>query len=64
MRYLRKPSSPMVIIGWPSSDVCPGPEMTGSGLRNGQLADAAGVNLQTLRHYERLQSGAEATTQV
>ncbi|WP_406080148.1 MerR family transcriptional regulator [Micromonospora sp. NBC_00858] len=27
--------------------------MTGSGLRSGQLADAAGVNLQTLRYYER-----------
>ncbi|SCE85778.1 DNA-binding transcriptional regulator, MerR family [Micromonospora purpureochromogenes] len=27
--------------------------MTGSGLRTGQLADAAGVNLQTLRYYER-----------
>ncbi|GAA0597978.1 MerR family transcriptional regulator [Kribbella sandramycini] len=27
--------------------------MTESGLRSGQLADAAGVNLQTLRYYER-----------
>ncbi|KAB1162002.1 MerR family transcriptional regulator [Micromonospora sp. DT46] len=27
--------------------------MTGSGLRSGQLADAAGVNQQTLRYYER-----------
>ncbi|MGC3859823.1 MerR family transcriptional regulator [Micromonospora chersina] len=27
--------------------------MSGSGLRSGQLADAAGVNLQTLRYYER-----------
>ena len=27
--------------------------MRGSGLRSGQLADAAGVNLQTLRYYER-----------
>lgn len=27
--------------------------MTGSGLRIGQLADAAGVNSQTLRYYER-----------
>ncbi|TDC58870.1 MerR family transcriptional regulator [Micromonospora sp. KC207] len=27
--------------------------MTGRGLRSGQLADAAGVNLQTLRYYER-----------
>ncbi|WP_083673159.1 MerR family transcriptional regulator [Micromonospora sp. CB01531] len=27
--------------------------MTGPGLRSGQLADAAGVNLQTLRYYER-----------
>lgn len=27
--------------------------MTGSSLRSGQLADAAGVNLQTLRYYER-----------
>ncbi|WP_433282581.1 MerR family transcriptional regulator [Micromonospora sp. CA-244673] len=27
--------------------------MTGSGLRSGELADAAGVNVQTLRYYER-----------
>ncbi|MEV4199925.1 MerR family transcriptional regulator [Micromonospora globbae] len=27
--------------------------MSGSGLRSGQLADAAGVNLQTVRYYER-----------
>ncbi|MGW5671180.1 MerR family transcriptional regulator [Micromonospora sp. NPDC003776] len=27
--------------------------MTGPGLRSGQLADAAGVNRQTLRYYER-----------
>ncbi|MFI7282229.1 MerR family transcriptional regulator [Micromonospora chersina] len=27
--------------------------MSGSALRSGQLADAAGVNLQTLRYYER-----------
>ncbi|MEV6413580.1 MerR family DNA-binding transcriptional regulator [Kribbella sp. NPDC051718] len=27
--------------------------MTASGLRSGQVADAAGVNLQTLRYYER-----------
>ncbi|MEU1644425.1 MerR family transcriptional regulator [Micromonospora zamorensis] len=27
--------------------------MTGSGLRSGQLAEAAGVNQQTLRYYER-----------
>ncbi|MFU8876249.1 MerR family transcriptional regulator [Micromonospora sp. SL4-19] len=27
--------------------------MTGPALRSGQLADAAGVNLQTLRYYER-----------
>lgn len=27
--------------------------MSGSGLRSGQLAEAAGVNLQTLRYYER-----------
>ncbi|WFE52508.1 MerR family transcriptional regulator [Micromonospora sp. WMMD1155] len=27
--------------------------MTGPGLRSGQLADAAGVNQQTLRYYER-----------
>lgn len=27
--------------------------MTGPTLRSGQLADAAGVNLQTLRYYER-----------
>jgi DNA-binding transcriptional MerR regulator len=27
--------------------------VTASGLRNGQVADAAGVNLQTLRYYER-----------
>jgi DNA-binding transcriptional MerR regulator len=27
--------------------------MTGSGLRSGELADAAGVNQQTLRYYER-----------
>ncbi|MBY8873978.1 MerR family transcriptional regulator [Micromonospora sp. PLK6-60] len=27
--------------------------MSGSGLRSGQLADAAGVNPQTLRYYER-----------
>ncbi|MEV0425586.1 MerR family transcriptional regulator [Micromonospora sp. NPDC050495] len=27
--------------------------MTGSGLRSGELADAAGVNPQTLRYYER-----------
>ena len=27
--------------------------MTGPGLRSGELADAAGVNLQTLRYYER-----------
>ncbi|MFI6263197.1 MerR family transcriptional regulator [Micromonospora sp. NPDC051006] len=27
--------------------------MSESGLRSGQLADAAGVNLQTLRYYER-----------
>ncbi|GAA4571230.1 Hg(II)-responsive transcriptional regulator [Micromonospora coerulea] len=27
--------------------------MTESGLRSGQLADAAGVNVQTLRYYER-----------
>lgn len=27
--------------------------MTGPGLRSGQLADAGGVNLQTLRYYER-----------
>jgi len=26
---------------------------TGGGLRSGQVADAAGVNLQTLRYYER-----------
>ncbi|MDX6236662.1 MAG: MerR family transcriptional regulator, mercuric resistance operon regulatory protein [Kribbellaceae bacterium] len=27
--------------------------MTTSGMRSGQVADAAGVNLQTLRYYER-----------
>ncbi|MEU1506840.1 MerR family transcriptional regulator [Kitasatospora sp. NPDC005748] len=27
--------------------------MTGEGLRSGQVADAAGVNVQTLRYYER-----------
>jgi DNA-binding transcriptional MerR regulator len=27
--------------------------MSGSGLRSGQVADAAGVNIQTLRYYER-----------
>ncbi|WP_088988274.1 MerR family transcriptional regulator [Micromonospora chokoriensis] len=27
--------------------------MTGPGMRSGQLADAAGVNQQTLRYYER-----------
>ncbi|MEU1684941.1 MerR family transcriptional regulator [Micromonospora sp. NPDC005707] len=27
--------------------------MTDSGLRSGELADAAGVNVQTLRYYER-----------
>ncbi|WP_435821012.1 MerR family DNA-binding transcriptional regulator [Micromonospora musae] len=27
--------------------------MTNSRLRSGELADAAGVNRQTLRHYER-----------
>ncbi|MEV4658169.1 MerR family transcriptional regulator [Micromonospora sp. NPDC049301] len=27
--------------------------MSGSGLRSGQLAGAAGVNMQTLRYYER-----------
>jgi DNA-binding transcriptional MerR regulator len=27
--------------------------VTASGLRSGQVADAAGVNLQTLRYYER-----------
>jgi DNA-binding transcriptional MerR regulator len=27
--------------------------MTADGLRSGQLADAAGVNVQTLRYYER-----------
>ncbi|WP_020385182.1 MerR family transcriptional regulator [Kribbella catacumbae] len=27
--------------------------MTATGLRSGQVADAAGVNLQTLRYYER-----------
>lgn len=27
--------------------------MTGQGLRSGQVAEAAGVNLQTLRYYER-----------
>ncbi|MBM0256106.1 MerR family transcriptional regulator [Micromonospora sp. 4G55] len=27
--------------------------MTDAGLRSGQLADAAGVNVQTLRYYER-----------
>jgi len=27
--------------------------MTESGLRSGEVADAAGVNVQTLRYYER-----------